>query len=817
MTRYVIVGDGGAGTTAADYIRQKDPAGQIEIYSDDLNAAYYRAALTNYLIGELREAQLFATPPDFYETNTIQRSVGRVASLDGKNSSFTLKDGKQVSYDQLLIAAGASPNPPTFRGAELPGVMTMRTLQDARMVMDLISSKQLRQAVVVGGGPLGIEWVQGLLHHHVRVVYLLRGDMFFGKALDRTASDLVISRLRSAGVDVRTNEEISEALSGRDGRVRAIRLKNSDNEIECQLVGAAIGIHPNVDFLNGSGIDVAVDEKRGTVQGIRVDEAMRTNLPNVFAAGDIIYRTLGLWEPARLQGRVAGRNMAGGSEVFRDRVHYNATRLYDLDFAGVGETIEKSSDEVLVDFPRGGGRVAYRKLIIREGRLVGAIMLGQRKENVRKYGMYYRDLIEKKLDVSYVSKNLLDSSFDLASWMDSYEIGDQIDSARRIHEAPRTPSGAEMRQTRHELNMDPVHQSAEVPSMKDAILLQAGTRVPLKKMTQIGRKPENDLVLNDPDVSGKHARVRWDQSAFLLEDMQSRNGTFLNGIRISSPARLASGALIKVGSTQIQFFIGSPTENPRMTSVGLPEAPLPPSASPSDPIWGYLQVGGREIQLRMSSPNIGRDAKADIALDDPTISYIHAQLVRQAEDTYVRDLGSRNGTQVNGKVISMPYRLENGDVIKLGDTSLVFRSGSAPALDQDFTAPAAIRPEPVAPVLEAPAPSIPEAPIPAKKLSELHLIMRSGESAGKLIPLNRSPMTVGRDPMSNIIINDDTVSWRHATLKQEDMQWYVRDMGSSNGTRLNDKPLTANELYPLQAGDKLGFGEVLLEVTYDAD
>lgn len=818
MTRYVIVGDGGAGTTAAYYIRQKDPAGQIEIYSDDPNAAYYRAALTNYLIGELREAQLFATPPDFYEANTIQRSLGRVASLDGKNSRFTLKGGAQISYDQLLIAAGASPNSPTFRGAQLPGVMTMRTLQDARMVMDLISSKQLRQAVVVGGGPLGIEWVQGLLHHHVRVVYLLRGDMFFEKALDRTASDLVISRLRSAGVDVRINEEIDEALSGRDGRVRAIRLKNSNNEIECQLVGAAIGIRPNVDFLDGSGIDVAVDAKRGTIQGIRVDEAMRTNLPNVFAAGDIIYRTLGLWEPARLQGRVAGRNMAGGSEVFRDRVHYNATRLYDLDFAGAGETVEKTGDEVLVDFPRGGGRVAYRKLIIREGKLVGAIMLGQRKENVRKYGMYYRDLIEKKLDVSHVSKNLLDPTFDLASWMDSYEIGDQIDSARRIHEVPRTPAGAVLRRTSHGLNMGPIQSSAEeVPSMTGAILLQAGTRIPLKKMTQIGRKPENDLVLNDPDVSGKHARVRWDQSAFLLEDMHSRNGTFLNGIRINSPARLTSGALIKVGSTQIQFFIGSPTENPRMTSAGLPEAPLPPSALPSDPIWGFLKVGGREIQLRISSPNIGRDAKADISLDDPAISYIHAQLVRQGGDTYVRDLGSRNGTQVNGKVISMPHRLENGDVIKLGGTSLVFRSGSAPALDQDFTVPAAIRPEPVAPpVVEAPAPSIPQTPV-TSKLSELNLILRSGESSGKLIPLNRSPMTVGRDPMSNIIISDDTVSWRHATLKQEDMQWFVRDMGSSNGTRLNDKPLTPNQLYPLQAGDKLGFGEVLLEVTHHAD
>src|SRR5688572_7822052 len=341
--------------TAAYFIRRADPAAQIEIYSDDPNAAYYRAALTNYLIGELREAQLFAIPPDFFRVHNVQRKHGRVMAVDSRNSRLTLVDGSEISYDKLLIAAGARPNPPGFAGSELAGVMTMRTLQDARTVMDLASSKRLRQAVVVGGGLLGIEWVQGLLHHHAKVIYLLRGGRFFEQGLDQTASDLVISRLRARGVDVRTNEEIGEVLGGKEGRLRAVRLKNSGEEIECQLVGAAIGIHPNVEFLDGSGIDVAVDQKSGTAQGIKVDEYLRTSVPNVYAAGDIIHRTLGLWEGARLQGRAAGRNMAGGAEIYHAGNHYHATRLYDLDFAGVGEVVEKPGDQVLVDFPKGSG------------------------------------------------------------------------------------------------------------------------------------------------------------------------------------------------------------------------------------------------------------------------------------------------------------------------------------------------------------------------------------------------------------------------------------------------------------------------------
>lgn len=808
MTDYAIIGDGGAGTTAAFYIRQADPKAKIVIYSDDPNAAYYRAALTNYLIGELRESQLFATPPDFYQTNNIQRILGRVIALDTKNSRFTFDDGQQVtqqSYDQLLIAAGARPNPPDFAGANLPGVMTMRTLQDARTVMDQISAKRLKQAVVVGGGPLGIEWVQGLLHHHVRVVYLLRGDTFFGNALDRTGSDLVISRLRSEGVDVRINEEISEAIAGKDGRIRAVKLKNSGQEVECQLMGAAIGISPNVTFLKDSGIEIPVDPKRGTPQGIKVDESMRTNIPNVYAAGDILYRTMGLWEPARLQGRVAGRNMAGGSAVYKQGVHYNATRLYDLDFAGVGEVSEKPGDQVLIDFPKGSGRVAYRKLIIREGKLVGAIMLGHRKERVRKYGMHYKKLIDQQIDVSSIANDLLAASFDLAAWMDSRELGDQIEAARRIKESPKTPSNADMRMTRSTLNMDFSRPSFASQGNEEAVLLYGGNRVALKGVVRIGRLPENDLVINDPDVSSRHARIRPEGSGYVLEDLKSTNGTYLNGSRIDKSAHLIGGALIKLGSTQLQFVAGAtvPAQNLRITSAGLPEVEEAPAALPSDPVWGHLQLDGRDIPLQMTSPNIGRDTKADLVLEDGSVSYIHAQLVRQGSDTYVRDLGSRNGTFVNGNRISTPHRLEHGDTIKLGNTSLIYRSGSTPAPKREMTPP----PRPV----EEPTP-IPATPVTGDLPLVWSLTARSGALSGKSFRLDKSPLNVGRDPASHIVIKDGSVSWRHVMFKQEDMQWFIRDLGSRNHTFLNDQQLDPDQPYRLKRGDRIRIGETTLEV-----
>jgi len=835
VTHYAIIGDGGAGTTAAFYIRKADPKARIVIYSDDPNAAYYRAALTNYLMGELRESQLFATPPDFYQTNNIERMLGRVTSVDAKNSRFTFDDGNQsmqVAFDQLLISAGASPNKPRFAGADLPGVMTMRTLQDARTVMDQISAKQLKQAVVVGGGPLGIEWVQGLLHHGVKVIYLLRGDMFFGNALDRTGSDLVISRLRSVGVDVRLNEEIAEAVPGRDGRINAVKLKNSGDKVECQLVGAAIGISPNVAFLKDSGIDIPTDPKRGTMQGIKVDESMRTNISNIYAAGDIIYRTMGLWEPARLQGRVAGRNMAGSSASFTQTVHYNATRLYDLDFAGVGELSEKPGDQVLIDFPKGSGQVAYRKLIIRDNKLVGAIMLGQRKERVRKYGLNYQKLIKDGTDVSNVANDLLDPSFDLASWMASHEISEQINSARGVQDQPRALSNADMRMTNNAISADYFRKSVVPKAVSEAVLLYGNNRFPLKGVNTIGRKPGNDIVLEDADVSGQHAQIKVDGSVYILEDLQSTNGTFLNDSRISSPVRLNSGALIKLGGTQIQFVVGAsrPVENLRMTSTGLPEVEAAPEAAPSDPVWGHLQIGNREFPLKAKSLNIGRDTKADITLDDGAVSYLHAQLVRQGNDTFLRDLGSSNGTFVNGTRISVPHKLTTGDSIKLGNSSFLYRAGSSfmpipeknveskptPAPKRETPSPTPVKQ--AQPVVEEKPKVVEKAtpkpePVAVSSSLEFNLSANGGPLSGNSFKMDRSPLNIGRGKDNHIVLNDGTVSWKHASFKQEDMKWNIRDLGSSNHTFLNGEQLEPNKPYQVNRGDKIKIGETILEVV----
>ncbi|NUQ86548.1 MAG: FHA domain-containing protein [Anaerolineales bacterium] len=785
--RYIIIGDGATGTTAAYYIRAANQDASITIVSDDPNPAYYRAALTNYLLGELQESQLFAVPPDFYITNEIDRILARVSAVDTKNNKVTLADGREIEYDQLLIASGSRPNTPTFPGAELSGVMTMRTLQDVRTVLDGIRSGKVKRAVVVGGGPLGIEWVQGLMRYKVHVTYLLRGDMFFDRALDRTGSDLVISRLRAEGVDVRLNEEIDTAIGDWNGKLKAIRLKNANQTIDCQLAGTAIGIRPNLEFLQDSGIEMAKDEKRGTLLGVTVDKHMRTNVPNVYAGGDVIHRTLGLWEPARLQGRIAGRNMAGGTETYEPGEHYFATRLYDLDFASVGSINEKPDDQVLVDFPRGSGRIAYRKVVIRDGILVGALMLGQRKENVRRNGLFFKKLIERKTNVSSVAERMLDPEFDLPGWIDSLNMSSQVIAVRSMIATSALPSPASLRKS----EMTSTGNTFAVKPLKTphAVLKMNGSTHSIDDILTIGRNAENNVVIKEPLVSSRHARIEKRGVAYFIVDNKSTNGTFVNENRIGEPLALKDGDVIEIGHTTLKFAVEAEAQK---TSV-LPEE-IPLEAPPQELFTpGAIEYNGKRIELKHDTITLGRDPEATIRIEDPTVSFMHAQIAHHGEHHYLRDLGSRNGTFVNDTLVVTPCVLNDGDIIRIGKVKLTFHSG--------MTSP-------------APAPKHAKTEfLQSVKVEKSwgQLIAYSGSTIGLSFALKPPSVTLGRDPGSNAItLQHQTISREHARFDWRDEKWFVTDLQSANGTRINGTQLAPNKESPIAPADELQFGDVKL-------
>jgi NADPH-dependent 2,4-dienoyl-CoA reductase/sulfur reductase-like enzyme/pSer/pThr/pTyr-binding forkhead associated (FHA) protein len=688
-TKYVILGDGAAGITAAQHLRQGDPESLIEILSDDPNPAYFRASLTNYLIGELRDDQVWAVPPDFYTQFNITRTLARAVAVDTAHARLRLASGESQAYDRLLIATGSRPNRLDIEGGDLPGVMTMRTLQDVRRVLDWVSEHGLRRAVIVGGGPLGMEWAQGLGERQVEVTMVVRGEHLMPRELDPLASDLVESRLRLHGIQLLLNEEVAAAVPGPDGYLESVTLK-SGRTLPCDLLGVAIGVRCNSEFLGAAPIDRA---KNGA---ILVDAHQRTSVEDVYAAGDVAEvngRTLQLWEPARMQGRTAALNMTGREAVTNLDCHYFATRLYDLDFALVSQP-GAQAETGLLDFPKGTGSISYRKLQFAGGRLVYALLLGERKEKVRARGRLYQQLIREATDITPIQGRLLDPEFDLLAWL----------RAQR-----------------------PVEKTAA----SDA---QVRPSSELRAAQSVGPQP--------PAVGPQPGAATQTQ-----------------------PTTQAAGEQ-KVVS--VREYAG------RLTAV--------------------LESAEGRWEVREIVTLIGRDPQGAVALDDPGVSFAHAQITRQDDRFYLRDLGSRNGTAVNARQVSVPVPLRNGDAIHVGHSTLTFRLYGG---------------------LEAGPEAAADAASDASAQFRLAMLVGlSGAALGLEFELAVSPVTVGRDPSNDVSLNEPIVSRWHAWLTHEEGLWYAADTGSANGTYVNGRPVGPGERAPLHEDDEVGFGTVRMRYRH---
>src|SRR6187551_2538924 len=423
--RYLIIGDGAAGLTAAASLRHADAEAVIGVFSDEPVPGYYRAALTNYLLGELREDQLFAVPPDFYQRYGIHRIYTRVVGVDAARSAVWCSTSPEpTAYDQLLVASGARARAPSFEGAHLPGVLTLRTIADARQVYDAVRLHGLKTAVVLGGGALGLEWAHALLEHDVKVTLIERAPRFLPGALDEVASDLLAARLRKAGIDVVFNDEVRAVHAGPRG-VAGVSLA-SGRTVATELLAAALGVVPNSEFLLNTGLALAPNG------AVSVTRRLQSSVANVWAAGDVANvagEWLALWEPARLQARVAAQNMRGGNALHQPGAHYFATRLFDLDFARLGQIEQRVGREELIDFPRGTGQIAYRKLVVEGGKLTGALLIGERALRVRAIGRNMKRLIDAAVDVSEIKHRLLEPSFDFEAWL----------QRKRLVERPAAP------------------------------------------------------------------------------------------------------------------------------------------------------------------------------------------------------------------------------------------------------------------------------------------------------------------------------------------------------------------------------------------
>jgi nitrite reductase (NADH) large subunit len=752
--RYVIVGDGAAGLTAAAEIRRRDAEAAVGIFCDDPNPGYFRAALTNFLLGELREDQLWAVAPDFYEASRIERVFTRVLRVDPvKRELWCSGNPAPLRYDGLLVATGARARPPSFPGSHLPGVLTLRTIQDARRIVDTLRGN-VKRAVVLGGGALGLEWTHALLERGVQVTLLERAPRFMPRALDAVASDLLAARLRKAGVDVVLGEEAARVEQGPNGAVAGL-LTNSGRRIACDLIAVALGIVPNSELLDDSGVE------RAPNGAVKVDVSLATSASGVWAAGDVASvdgQQLGLWEPARQQGRVAAANMCGAQEQYRPGVHYFATRLFDLDFARLGEIDDGPGRSALVDFPRGTGHIAYRKLTLEGSKVRGALLIGEKTAKVRTIGKGLKRLIDLGADVSQVSARLLDPSFDVAGFLETHKLVAKPAPKPVTSSAPAV-NAAKLRGTQI------VSMSLAMAGLKQ----RAGTALLDSGALQavLGGTPGTALLPSSPP-SGAGA----------TSQIPSRT-TALPSRTSAIPSRTS------LLQSHTAALVAAEPRRTKMLSIGLHAEAAPQTLVSDHPIEARFELQGHPLPIVGKLCNIGSASDCAVRLQDPAVAFVHAQVSQHGNALYLRDAGSQTGTWVNGVSLASAHALRDGDRVVVGRTELVFRSSvlvkATAALDVVIALP--------------------------------RLELRSGPSMGLSFVLTAEQCTLGSGTDADLQIFEPSVATLHARVRVYQTTHYLSDLGSASGTFARGTRLGPGQELPLADGELFQLGAVSVAYT----
>jgi NAD(P)H-nitrite reductase large subunit len=387
--RYIIIGGSTAGISAIEAIRSVDRTSQIELFSEEETPFYSRVLLSYYIAGAITKEELHFRPLEFFMENNVKAFLGQKVQMVSPESKFIKTvDGREHPFDKLLIATGSTPTTVNIPGKDKPGVFVMRNIKHAQEV--LRRAEETNQVCVLGGGLIGLRTGYALSVRGLKVKIFVKSGHVLSQMLDREAAERMQTNLREHGIEIRTGLDAAKII-GRES-VEAIILDNGE-KIVCQLVVIGKGVRPNMDLVSSSPIKVN--------EGIVADEHMRTSVPDIYVAGDVAEtyditreRTTinAIWPCAFEQGRVAGLNMAGRESKYGGSFRMNSLDFYNLPVMSMG--ITRPDGNGLHEVQRKTKDI-YRKLVLKNGRIVGAILVGQ----VQRAGIL-ATLLKKRIDVS---------------------------------------------------------------------------------------------------------------------------------------------------------------------------------------------------------------------------------------------------------------------------------------------------------------------------------------------------------------------------------------------------------------------------------
>jgi len=459
-TDYLIIGNSAAGLSAAASIRKNDKDGTISIISSEKYANYSKPLITYYLAGKVSLEKIYFKSESFYKDNNFKLILGsKVDFLDEKKMLAGMSDGSQISYKKLLISSGGRPIIPQIRVVEgknkvlgsigsngdrsnisdtghagkspdkvntgsrnglkgqrllteencpdIKGVFTLTTLEDAIKLKKYIGQNSLKSATILGGGLIGLKTAEAVLELGLRITIIELSDRILAASFDKNASEIIENKIEENSGSIFKNTTIDEIIVTK-GKLSSVVLRNGE-KFDTDLLIIAVGVKPNVEFIRDRLIKLN--------NGIMVDEYLKTSMDNIYAAGDVTVshdrlsneqKNIAIWPLAIRQGGIAGMNMSGEKVKYQGGFFMNSVEILGIPSISIGlnNLDDKASEGVKVFSQFNPERYFYRKVTIKDDKVVGIILVG----SIERAGIYC-GLISNEIDISSVAGNIAREDF----------------------------------------------------------------------------------------------------------------------------------------------------------------------------------------------------------------------------------------------------------------------------------------------------------------------------------------------------------------------------------------------------------------------
>lgn len=404
--RYVVIGASAAGISGAKTLRELDSEAEIVLVSKD-EYVYSRCILHHYISNHRDIDALNFANKDFFEKYDIKWVKGvEVTALNDEEQALTLSNGETLTYDKLMICSGASAFIPPVEGLRVANnVVGLRNLEDAVLIKE--QAAKVKNVVVLGAGLVGIDALSGLLDSGLNISLVEMSNKVLPLQLDEYTSNVYKTKFEEKGVNLKLGVSAVKLNMDENNNPVSLSLNNGE-DIPCELVIVATGVRSNIAFLENSNVEC-------DRFGLLIDEMGKTNINNVYGAGDVTGRNP-IWPTATKEGIIAANNMLGNEMVMTDFFGSKNT----MNFVGVATmslgAVEPEDETYTVEIRN--DETGYKKIIHKDGKIYGALIQGDLD-----YAGILTQLIREKIDVSKVTKSLFDIDYaDFFNMKENFEF-----------------------------------------------------------------------------------------------------------------------------------------------------------------------------------------------------------------------------------------------------------------------------------------------------------------------------------------------------------------------------------------------------------